>query len=280
VGKTIGDKEFDLAAKEGTFAFHTVTHNQSFQSIECTSTIIRKVFEPKFTCAQTKVRAIVVNVLAPLSTNQIREDLKDAKFISVMIDSSNHKHTKLVPILVHYFVPQKAVKIKILEFANLSAESSAQLTEHTVHVLEEAKLIDKVVSLSADNTQTSGGTKGRGKNNVFERIRNKIERDIICVGGAVHNAVQTAADYLLVDTESIISKTYQYFHIYTVPVQTLKDFCDFVDAEYKNIIHHTKTRRLSPNPDVKRIVVVYPDVASYFLSIQKCPTTLKNFFFK
>jgi hypothetical protein len=90
VGKTIGDKkldlaakdgiftfhtvaynqslELDLAAKEGTFAFHTVTHNQSFQSMDCTSTIMQKLFEPKFTCAETKVQAIVVNVLAPLST--------------------------------------------------------------------------------------------------------------------------------------------------------------------------------------------------------------------
>jgi hypothetical protein len=92
VGETICDKELDLAAKEGTFAFHTVAHNQSFQSMYCTSTIIRKLLEPKFTCAQTKVRTSVVNVLAPLSINQIREELKDAKFVSVMIDSFNRKH--------------------------------------------------------------------------------------------------------------------------------------------------------------------------------------------
>jgi hypothetical protein len=120
VGKTIGAKELDLATKEGTFAFHTVAHNQSFQLMDCTSTIIRKLFEPKFTCAQTKVRAVAVNVLAPLSINQVREELEDAEFISVMVDSSNHKHTKLVPILVCYFVPQQGIKMKILEFANLS----------------------------------------------------------------------------------------------------------------------------------------------------------------
>jgi hypothetical protein len=181
VGKTIGDKELDLAAKEGTFAFHTVAQIKSFQSMDCTSRIIQKLFEPKFTCAQTKVRAIVVNVLAPLSINQIREELEDAKFTSVMTDSSNHKHTKIVPILVRYFVPQKAVKINILEFTNLSGESSAQLTEHIVCVLEEAKLIDKVVSLSADNNKANfRGAKRRGKNNVFERIRNKIKRHYWC----------------------------------------------------------------------------------------------------
>jgi hypothetical protein len=105
VGKTIGDKELDLAAKEGTFPFHTVAHNQSFQSMDCTSIIIRKLFEPKIASALTKV---VVNVLARLSINQIREELEGDKFISVMIDSSNHKHTKLVPILIYYFAPQQS----------------------------------------------------------------------------------------------------------------------------------------------------------------------------
>jgi hypothetical protein len=106
-------------------------------------------------------------------------------------DSSDHKHTKLVPILVRYFVPQQGVKIKILEFTNFSGESSAQLTEHIVRVLEEAKLIDKVMSLSADNTNANfGGAKIRGKNNVFEKLRNKMKRDLIGVGCAA-NTVYT-----------------------------------------------------------------------------------------
>jgi hypothetical protein len=69
--------------------------------------------------------------------------------------------------------------MKILEFTNLSGESSAQLAEHIVRVFEEAKLIDKVVSLSADSTNANfSGTKRRGKNKVFEMLINKIKRDI------------------------------------------------------------------------------------------------------
>jgi hypothetical protein len=67
----------------------------------------------------------VVNDLAPLNNNQIREGLQDAKFISEITDLPNHKHTKLVLIVVRYFVPQQEVKMKILEFTNLSEESSA-----------------------------------------------------------------------------------------------------------------------------------------------------------
>jgi hypothetical protein len=97
-----------------------------------------------------------------------------------------------------------------------------------------------------------------------------------CAVHIVHNAMQTAADCLPVDIEYTVSKIYQHFHIYIARVQTLQDFCDFADVEYKNILGHTKTRWLSLVPAVKRIVVVYPALASYFLTIEKCPTMLKK----
>jgi hypothetical protein len=60
-----------------------------------------------------------------------------------MTESSNHEHTKLVPLLVHDFLSQQVVKMKI-EFTNLSREFYAQLIGYTVYVLEEAELISSV----------------------------------------------------------------------------------------------------------------------------------------
>jgi hypothetical protein len=111
------------------------------------------------------------------------EEVEDAMNISIMTDSSNHRDSKLFPILVHYFVPEQGVKMKILKFTNLSGESPAQLAEHMhiMHVIEEAELIDKVVSLSAYNTNVNfSRVKRRGMNNVCERLRNKIERQYWC----------------------------------------------------------------------------------------------------
>jgi hypothetical protein len=50
----------------------------------------------------------------------------------------------------------------------------------------------------------------------------------------LHNALQTSADILPLDVEAIVNKIFQYFHIYTVWVEELKEFCDFVDVEYKH----------------------------------------------
>ena len=87
------------------------------------------MWKPKFTCAQTKVRAIVTNVLAPFASEQIGLELEEALFISVMVDSSNHKDLKRVPILIRYFTVSQGIQIKVLELTNLPGETSNDLTD-------------------------------------------------------------------------------------------------------------------------------------------------------
>jgi hypothetical protein len=119
-----------------------------------------------------------VSVLSPLNISQIGEELEGAKFISVMTESS-----LLCSIARSKNENSQAHK--------LSGESSVQLTECIVSVFEEFKLIDTVVLLSADNTGANfGEAKRRGKNNVFERLRNKIKR-VIVVGCVVHVVAYT-----------------------------------------------------------------------------------------
>jgi hypothetical protein len=72
--------------------------------------------------------------------------------------------------------------MKVLQFINFPGESSAQLIEHIVYILEEAKLIDEVASLSADNTYANFGGSKRRKNSIFERLRNNMNKSVIDVG--------------------------------------------------------------------------------------------------
>ena len=78
--------------------------------------------------------------------------------------------------------------------------------------------------------------------------------------------------------ESIIYKTYQYFCIYTVRTEELKDYCDFVDGEYQKLLFHCITRWLSLYPSISRMIDMFPALQSYFLSIAKAPVNLKRFY--
>jgi hypothetical protein len=57
---------------------------------------------------------------------------KDWKLLSiyVMVDTSNHKSLKLVPVLVRYFIPRKGVQTKVIEFHNLKGEIADMLTTY------------------------------------------------------------------------------------------------------------------------------------------------------
>jgi hypothetical protein len=54
-----------IAAKEGLFEFHTIKHNHIFQSLNCTSSVIRRLHKEKFSCGRTECESIVANVFGP-----------------------------------------------------------------------------------------------------------------------------------------------------------------------------------------------------------------------
>jgi hypothetical protein len=70
------DKELNIAAKEATFAYHTAAHDLSFKMADCSSKPISQFFNVKFSLAWMKCEGVILNVLAPLSVKELKEDLK------------------------------------------------------------------------------------------------------------------------------------------------------------------------------------------------------------
>lgn len=275
-------KDLDIAAAEGAWAYHTVQENHSFRSNDCASNLIQTCFEQKFRCARTKSQAIVVNVLAPMAMDELKEHLHEAHCISLLTDASNHGSIKLFPVLVRYFVPYEGVRVRILEFQKQPGESSDIIVDYLKEVLSCNDLNKKIVAFCADNTNCNFGGKNRkGINNVYAKLNLSVGRQLIGIGcGAhiIHNAIKTAADCLPVDFECIIVKIYSFFYIYSIRVEVLKEFCDSTDTEYQKLLGYSKTRWLALMPALERILKMFQPLKTYFLSIDKCPTILKTFF--
>jgi hypothetical protein len=83
-----------------------------------------------------------------------------------------------------------------------------------------------------------------------------------CAARILHNALPTSADIVLVDVEATVNKIFQYFHMYTVRVEGLKELCDFVDIECKQVLGSIKTRWLSLQPAITRVVDIFPGLKS------------------
>jgi hypothetical protein len=55
-----GDSESNkIAASEALVAYRTVRHSQSFCANDCLSTLIKKIYEPKFSSTRTKSEAVI-----------------------------------------------------------------------------------------------------------------------------------------------------------------------------------------------------------------------------
>jgi hypothetical protein len=79
-----------------------------------------------------------------------------------------------------------------------------------------------------------------------------------CATHILHNALATSADILPIDVKAIMNKIFQYFHTYMKRVKEMKEFCDFVDVEYKQILGNVKTRWLSLQPAITTVISMFP----------------------
>lgn len=281
-GANLGSTEEKLAAAEGCFAFHTVQHNQTFRSMDCTSKLVQKCFDPKYSCAKTKCEAIVTNVISPFAMSELGKDLEKVNYITMYTDSSNHNSTKLFPLLIRYFDFKTGVQVKVLDFQEKFGENSDIVSSYILKALSDHNLERKIVGLCADNTNTNfGGISRKGNNNVYSIVQKTLERPIVGIGCSAHiinNTIQTAVDCLPICLESVIHKIYSYFHTYTVREASLQEFCNFVEIDYSRVLGYSRTRWLSMLPSIERVLKIFPALKSYFLSQNKCPTVMKQFF--
>lgn len=71
-------------------------------------------------------------------------------------------------------------------------------------------------------------------------------------------------------------KIYNYFSIFTVRTEILKDFCQECDVEYSKLLYHSKTRWLSLYPAIERLLILFEPLKNYFLSLENPPKVLKK----
>ena len=281
-----GTKSEDkVAAAEATMAFHTVKHHYGYKSNDCTSTLMAKIFPDsstakKFSCARTKIEAIVNNVTCSSVCSMCLNDIEkhEIMYLGVSTDGSNHKSTKLFPIVIQYFDWKNGgMQSKLLDVKSLKDETSLTIANAVKETLQKRRLF----SFTGDNCNTNfGDIRRRRGNNVFTHLKSEVPAlvGVGCPAHILNNCLHHGVNQMSLDLESIIYKTYQHFFIYTVRTEQLKDYCVFVKIEFKKLLSHSVTRWLSLYPSLSRMIHIYPAIQSYFLFIDKPPVLLKHFF--
>lgn len=289
VVKCFDNKENLLnAAKEGMLVYHMVRHNESFKSMQCTSEIVRCVFDQKqFACSASKASAIVTGVLEPMILNQIQLELDKALFVCLSTDTSSRKEVTMYPIIARYFLPLEGIKTRLIDFSNLFSEKGKDIFDVLKSSWEKWNIREKISSFCADNCKTNFGNTDRegGKLNVFFRLKEALGDNLVgvgCTAHILHNAPEDAClNALPFDIQHILVLIYKQFYASTKQTEALKAFCDEVSVEYSKVKGCPSTRFLAKKSSIISVLKVYGPLMQYFLNPKptaKLPVLLKTFF--
>lgn len=268
------------AAKEGMQVYHMLKHNMSFESMKCTSKLLRDVYgETDFHCSATKAAAIVSGVFTPMIIQQIENELEKAHFISISTDASNHKELKMFPILLRYFLPREGVKIRLIELNKLSGENAQMIIDMLKAAWTKWNIRNKINSYSADNAPLNFGSIERGgSGNVFARMQREFNNNLIGIGCLAHILHNTTKDACLnnipYDFNHILSLIYKQFNTSTKQTEAIKSFCEEMEIEYKRVKSCVNTRFLAKKTSIISVLRV---LGPLFPS-KKVPIVLKKKF--
>lgn len=144
--------------------------------MDCTSKLIKMLFEKTFSCARTKTEAVIKNVIKPYELSILKIKLENTRFITIYSDAYNHKDLKLFPSLVRYFDCTTGIQVKVLDLVSLPGETSETIVNSIIKILRKNNLTNKLIAYCADNTNSNfGGVHRKGNNNVFFSFTYRIK---------------------------------------------------------------------------------------------------------
>lgn len=257
--------------------------------MDCTAPLLRTLFvdseiAKQLSCARTKTEAIINGVLAPRAIYDVKKALEKIPFISLSTDASNHGHHKLFPLVTQYFDYENGgIQVKLMDLQETNNEKAETITDLIEEVLDKNNLTEKLSTYVADNAPINfGGLNRQGSNNVLALLKERVNSNVIGVGcpaHILHNCAQHGLDQFgKFDIDAFVFKLFKHFSVYTVKTAELREFCEFVQVQYQPLLSHSKSRWLSLFPAVERILKLFPALKAYFLSIEKPPKFMENFF--
>lgn len=231
----------------------------------------------KYSCGKTKVSAIITKILGKHSKNYILKQLENNKPFSISTDASNKGNVKTFPLVVRYFDQNHGVKTGLISFISLEAEDTETISNALIQQLTFNELSPKnITAYGADNANINFGK----KNSVFVALK-KFNENILPAGcnlHILHNTAKRACNCLSIDIESIVIKIFNEFSSSTKKTTELKDFFEWTETEWNEMLRHIPTRWLTLLPAIERLLTNFVPIKSYFMSKNNIAPILRHFF--
>ncbi|CAM5148887.1 unnamed protein product [Eretmochelys imbricata] len=263
-------EEEQVCTAELLLTYHGVKHHHNYHSQDCGNKLYPSIFTDskiasKIHCGRRKAEALIENVLAPHSLKLAVQDIGSASF-SIVTDAWNKGNTKLFPVALHYFNKDKGSCTCILDFFEDADETSEAIANNVRSCLQNAGLIhNKIVAYGADNASVNFGK----HKSVLVHLKQMLDLPNLvpghCSTHIVHNTAKHGLKMLSYDVENLVIKVFSEFSSSAKNISELKEFFDFLETDYSEILRHVPTHFLTLFTAVDRILKHWPALKSYFV---------------
>nr|XP_005291182.1 uncharacterized protein LOC101937720 [Chrysemys picta bellii] len=265
--KTDNAEEQHICTAELLLMYHGVKHHHSYRSQDCGNKLYPSIFPDskiasKILCGMTKAEALIENVLAPHSLKLAVQDIGSTP-LSIVTDASNKGNTILFPVAVRYFNKDKGICMSIIDFFEDADETSEAIAKNLRSCLQNSGLIqNKIVAYGAVNF-------GENKS-VFRHLKQMLDLPNLvpgyCSAHIVHNTAKHGLEMLSYDVECLVIKVFSEFSSSAKNISELKEFFDFVETEYSEILYQLPKRFLTLFTAIDRLLKNWPALKSYFVN--------------
>ena len=254
-----------------------IQHNTFFNLSDHLCPLIRNEFKGSevarsFSCSRTKTAAIV-NCFGDHFFNELISEMQNMPY-SLMLDSSNDNNIQnMFPITVRIFdetfsrIMTKFLDMNLLE--GRDASTADVMFESVDTILTENNVRwDHCMAIGLDNTNVNIGE----HNSIKSRAKEKNENIVIagCPCHVLHNASSKAAmsfsEVTGFDIEDHCVDVFYWFDKSGKRKSILKEYYQFCDTEYEEVIKFISTRWLCLELCINRELKKYEGLKSYFLS--------------
>lgn len=216
-----------------------------------------------FSSARTKTTCVVKGALFPYFTDPVYEMCRNGPF-SILCDEGTDCDDKNFAILVRIWDKNQEKPVtRFFDVPICNIGDAATFFDHLDNALSSKGVLwNNVVGFESDTTNVMVGK----HNSVLSRVKSKQPKvfSLGCVCHLANLCLLAGVSKLPIDIDDFFVDLYYFFDKSAKRKQDLREFQEFTGTSQLKILKHCKTRWLSLERAVKRVLVQWDALYAYF----------------
>ena len=227
-------------------------------------------------CSLNRFKApeIIKSEIEPFFTNQIREKLKNNFFSLIIDEATDISKKKFMAVMVQYVDDVYGTVCKLLALKECSQDATSESLYSIIQTeILNQELSHNLIALVSDGAKVMNGA----HNSLLQKIKTSHPYIwcLYCICHCLHLTASKASEQFPEFVLEFVSKAYQLFSYSPKRIATFANIQEKMNFKVKKILRAGKTRWLSLEAAIKRLLDLWDPLEAYYKEDPKENVLLK-----